>query len=75
MGTEADVDSAATAARYALDSYGYSSREDRLALLRRILDRFDAHSEELARRITLEMGSPIQLQISHRQLEKSCLGR
>ena len=50
---------AVAAARQAFASYSESSREDRLALLQRIVDLFVARNDELAQAMTAEMGSPI----------------
>src|SRR5215471_6539400 len=59
LGSSADVDRAATAARRAFPSYSETSREERLALLRRIIELYEARNDELARAMTAEMGSPI----------------
>ncbi|MBX5192530.1 aldehyde dehydrogenase family protein [Rhizobium sp. NZLR3b] len=59
MGTAEDVDLAVRAARRAFGTYAFSSREERLAILRRVLDLFDARAEEFERLTTLEMGAPI----------------
>jgi aldehyde dehydrogenase (NAD+) len=59
LGTSADVDRAVTAARRAFPDYSQTGKEERLALLLRIIDRYQARSEELACAMTLEMGSPI----------------
>jgi aldehyde dehydrogenase (NAD+) len=59
LGSAADVDRAARAARRAFATYGESTREERLAYLRRIIEGFRARLPELARTMTLEMGSPI----------------
>lgn len=59
MGTSEDVHIAAVAARRAFETYGQSTREDRLAMLRRVLALFDERIEEFARLTTLEMGAPI----------------
>ncbi|MBX5173403.1 aldehyde dehydrogenase family protein [Rhizobium sp. NZLR1b] len=59
MGTAEDVDLAVRAARKAFGIYAFSSREERLAMLRRVLELFDARAEEFARLTTLEMGAPI----------------
>ena len=59
MGTAADVDHAVAAARRALPAWTASSREDRLTLLRRLLQLFDARAEDFAQLTTLEMGAPI----------------
>lgn len=59
MGTFEDVDAAVAAARSAFPSYARMSREQRLQILRRVLQLFDERSEEFARLTTLEMGAPI----------------
>ena len=59
LGSAADVDRAVTAARRAFASYSTTSREERLALLARIIDGYEARQGELARAMTAEMGSPI----------------
>jgi aldehyde dehydrogenase (NAD+) len=59
LGSSADVDRAVAAARRAFATYSQSSRDERLALLQRIIDGFEARNAELARAMTAEMGSPI----------------
>ncbi|WP_117195603.1 aldehyde dehydrogenase family protein [Rhizobium terrae] len=59
LGSAADVDRAAKAARRAFPIYADSSVERRLSYLNRIIDGFRARLPELARMMTLEMGSPI----------------
>ncbi|MES2510392.1 MAG: aldehyde dehydrogenase family protein [Pseudomonadota bacterium] len=59
MGSRADVDRAARAARRAFESYSKVSVEERLGYLRKIIAGFRARLPELARMMTLEMGSPI----------------
>src|ERR1700730_16926235 len=59
LGSSADVDRAVTAARRAFAGYSQTSKEERIALLNRIIDGYQARCEELARAMTLEMGSPI----------------
>ena len=54
-----DVDRAVAAARAAFDSYSRSSREERIALLTRILEGFNRRKEDLARAMAQEMGVPI----------------
>lgn len=64
IGGAGDVDRAVAAARQAFPSYCATSREERLALLRRILERFDARREELAGVISREMGAPLPYALS-----------
>ncbi|MDO9437159.1 aldehyde dehydrogenase family protein [Hydrogenophaga sp.] len=59
LGSRADVDLAAKAARRAFSSYSTVSVEERLGYLRKIIEGFRARLPELARTMTLEMGSPI----------------
>ena len=59
MGAAEDVDRAVAAARQAFKSFSRSTREQRLSVLRRVLELFDKHAEELAQLTTCEMGAPI----------------
>ena len=59
LGSAADVDRAVAAARRAFDAWSTTTREERLAALRRIVDGFRARLPELARLMTMEMGVPI----------------
>ncbi|TPQ28474.1 aldehyde dehydrogenase family protein [Cupriavidus pinatubonensis] len=61
MGGAADVDRAVAAARDAFASWSRSSREERLALLRRISDGYKARIGEIAEAISTEIGAPIWL--------------
>ena len=59
MADETDVERAVQAAKRAFKTFGFSSREQRLDLLQKILDIYNARSEEFAVRMTAEMGTPI----------------
>ncbi len=59
LGSAADVDRAARAARRAFADFAETTREQRLAWLHKIIEGFRARLPELARTMTLEMGSPI----------------
>lgn len=61
LGSAADLDLAVAAARSAFDSYSQTTVEERIRLLRRIIDVYQSHSEEMAELISLEMGAPITL--------------
>lgn len=61
LGGKQDVDTAVAAARKAFESYSQTSREERIALLERILEIYQRRSDEFARAITLEMGAPDKL--------------
>ena len=59
LGSAADVDRAAAAARRAFATWSQTSVEERLGYLRKIIAGFKARLPELARMMTLEMGAPI----------------
>lgn len=59
LGSRADVDRAANAARRAFATYSATSVEQRLSWLQKIIEGFRARLPELARMMTLEMGAPI----------------
>lgn len=61
LGGPADVDRAVAAARAAFPAFSATSREDRLALLQSIIDRFEARQDEILAALTEEMGAPISL--------------
>jgi len=64
LGGAADVDRAASAARRAFPTFAATSREERIALLRRILKAFEARREGLARAISREMGAPYKFALT-----------
>ncbi len=59
LGSSTDVDRAVTAARRAFATFSTTSVEERLGYLRKIIEGFRARLPDLARTMTLEMGSPI----------------
>ncbi len=59
VGSAADVDRAVAAARAAFESFSKVPREERLALLARILDAYNARAEDLAQAVSREMGAPL----------------
>src|SRR5262245_24167634 len=59
LGSSADVDRAVAAARRAFTAYSQTSRDERIALLLRIIEGFEARNGEITRAMTNEMGSPI----------------
>ena len=61
LGSSADVDTAAHAARRAFADFSQTTREDRLALLGRIIDGYKARYNDMAAAITEEMGAPASL--------------
>ena len=61
LGAQADVDRAVAAAKRAFENYAHATREDRLALLGRILDVYKRRYNDMAAAITEEMGAPVSL--------------
>jgi aldehyde dehydrogenase (NAD+) len=59
MGSVDDVDRAVAAAKRAFSSYSQTSPDDRLALLKRILDVYERRFEEFAQAMCREVGTPI----------------
>ena len=60
-GAPADVDRAVAAARRAFETYGRSSRQERIALLERIAAVYEKRLGEIAETISEEMGAPLPL--------------
>jgi len=58
LGSEADVDKAVAAARTAFATYSQTTKEQRIALLERILEVYKKRYTEMAEAITIEMGAP-----------------
>lgn len=61
LGNAEDVDKAVKAARCAFTTFSRTSVEERIALLKRILDVFSSREQEIAQVVTREMGMPISL--------------
>ncbi|MBV5293833.1 MAG: aldehyde dehydrogenase family protein [Curvibacter lanceolatus] len=61
MGSAADVHKAVAAARRAFASYSQTTREERLALLGRVLEVYQKRYGDIVAAISLEMGAPLWL--------------
>ena len=61
MGGQADVDSAVAAAKGAFDSFAATTREERVALLEKIIEKFQERMGDIASAISEEMGAPLPL--------------
>jgi aldehyde dehydrogenase (NAD+) len=59
LGTTADVDAAVAAAKKAFKTYSQTSREDRVALMERIVEGYKKRIPDLARSMATEMGAPL----------------
>jgi acyl-CoA reductase-like NAD-dependent aldehyde dehydrogenase len=60
LGTAADVDKAVAAARRAFETYSQTSREQRIALLEKIIEIYQQRLADLASAISEEMGAPLE---------------
>ena len=61
LGDKDDVDAAVEAAYTAFESFGYSSVDERVSLLEKILEIYQGKYDEIAETISTEMGAPIGL--------------
>ncbi len=59
LGTKADVDAAVAAARRAFESFSQTTREERLALLGRIVEEYKKRAADLGVVMAEEMGAPV----------------
>jgi aldehyde dehydrogenase (NAD+) len=61
LGSKADVDKAVRAARKAFETFSRTTKEERLALLQKILEVYQRRYGEFVETISLEMGAPLGL--------------
>ena len=61
MGNSTDVDKAVAAAKEAFESFSQTSKEERLALMGKILEVYQSRYDEIAETISSEMGAPLWL--------------
>jgi aldehyde dehydrogenase (NAD+) len=61
LGSKADVDKAVAAARRAFESYSRTTREERLALLQKIIAAYQGKYQAIVEAISQEMGAPMWL--------------
>ena len=59
LGSAADVDKAVLAARRAFETFSATSREDRVALLTKIIEVYKSRAKDLGAAISDEMGAPL----------------
>jgi aldehyde dehydrogenase (NAD+) len=63
LGSSADVDRAVKAARVAFETFSVTSREERVALLQRVIQAMQKHLPRLGEVISDEMGAPLGLAV------------
>src|SRR5439155_12219701 len=61
LGSKADVDKAVAAARRAFESYSQTSREERVALLARIIEVYKTRMKDIGAAVSDEMGAPLPM--------------
>ena len=61
MGNSTDVDIAVAAAKEAFESFSQTSKEERLALMGKIIEVYQSRYDEVAETISSEMGAPLWL--------------
>ncbi len=61
VGSKADVDKAVTAARRAFETFSQTSREERVALLTKIVDIYKARMKDIGAAVSDEMGAPLPM--------------
>ncbi|KZY06535.1 MULTISPECIES: aldehyde dehydrogenase family protein [unclassified Sulfitobacter] len=61
LGDQADTDAAVSAARAAFPGWSHTSKEERTQLIRKLLEIYQARSEEMAQAMSKEMGAPIEM--------------
>jgi aldehyde dehydrogenase (NAD+) len=59
LGSKADVDKAVAAARRAFESYSQTSREERVALLEKVIAVYKTRMKDLGAAVSDEMGAPL----------------
>ncbi len=59
LGGQADTDAAVAAARAAFPAWSQTSKKERLELLKKLLEAYNARAEEMAQAMSQEMGAPI----------------
>lgn len=60
IGSKADVDQAVAAAKAAFPAFARTTKAERLALLKRILEVYNERYEDIAQAVSREMGAPIK---------------
>src|SRR6202000_2575365 len=61
LGSKADVDKAVAAAKRAFETFSQTSREERVALLTKIIDIYKGRMKEIGAAVSDEMGAPLPM--------------
>ena len=73
VGSAADVDRAVAAARAAFPSFSQTSREERVALLSKIVEIYKGRMKEIGAAVSDEMGAPLPMARSCRPAPGSAI--
>jgi aldehyde dehydrogenase (NAD+) len=63
LGNAADVDLAVAAARTAFETFGFSSREERIQILEAVIEAYKNNYQDIADAVSEEMGAPTKLAV------------
>src|SRR6187402_3237010 len=61
LGSKADVDKAVTAARRAFETFSLTTREERVALLEKIIEVYKTRIKDIGASVSDEMGAPLPM--------------
>src|SRR6202522_3803011 len=61
LGSKADVDKAVAAAKRAFETYSQTSREERIALLTKVIDIYKTRIKDIGASVSDEMGAPLPM--------------
>ncbi|MCF2871296.1 aldehyde dehydrogenase family protein [Octadecabacter sp. G9-8] len=61
LGDQADTDAAVAAAKAAFPDWAFVDRTEKMALLKKLLEVYKDHAEEMAQAMSMEMGAPIDM--------------
>src|SRR6185437_15435379 len=61
LGSKADVDKAVAAAKRAFDTFSQTSREERVALLSKVIEVYKSRMKEIGAAVSDEMGAPLPM--------------
>jgi hypothetical protein len=61
LGSKADVDKAVAAAKRAFETYSQTSREERVALLTRVMEVYKTRMKDIGAAVSDEMGAPLPM--------------
>jgi hypothetical protein len=75
LGSKADVDKAVAAAKRAFVTYSQTSREERVALLEKVIEVYKTRMKDIGAAVSDEMGAPLPMRRSCRPAPASGISR